>query len=225
MNTNKIAPVEIKEDIDERIPNIAIIIQNNNFEINTDQGDVVDDKYTNSLGYTKAEYEKSKKFRMDQLVRDDDNKLFSLWVSNFELAKFGIGIYQYFSYLKIFCILFWVLTVLMIPLLISNILGGYYQDINTSVIYFTTLGNQYGFKDQTSDRNSLSFSEDSKGYRTAVVISDLLVIITLYIFLLVFKVISRYNIHKSLIKIYSPSDYACYVTGFPDDAVTEQDVK
>ena len=225
MNTNKVSPEELKEEIASQNNNSNIVSQNNNYEVNTDEGDLVDDKYTDSLGYTKADFNKAKQFREDQLVRDVGNKLYPFWVSNFEFAKFGIGVYLYFSYLKVFCIMLWILTIFMVPALVSNLLGAYYQEVNSSVVHYTTLGNQYGFKDQTIDKEWLNFSENSRSYKNAVIISDWLVIIILYVFLLIFKVISRRNIYKSLIQTYSPSDYAWYVTGFADDAVTEQDIQ
>ena len=77
MNTNKIAPEEAKdqqpaEPICEDGP------PDKDFEVDTDEGDLVDDKFANSLGYYKAEYDAAVKFREDSLVRDEGNKYFSL---------------------------------------------------------------------------------------------------------------------------------------------------
>ena len=114
---------------------------------------------------------------------------------------------------------------MMIPGLVSNIIGKYYVDLNTSVIHYSTLGNQFGFKDQTTDPSCLTVNDDNKSYRVAVIVSDVFVIVTLFIFMIVFKLVSKKKIYDCLSKTYSPSDYACYVTGFSDDAVTEEEIR
>ena len=224
MNGNKVTPEEGKERsyTEQKVESDE---QKNDVEVDTDEGDLVDDKFANSLGYYKAEYKVAVQFREDSLVRDEGNKYFSLCVSNFELIRFGIGVYLYFGYLKIFSIFLCILTVFSIPALVSNILGKFYVELNTSVIHYTTLGDQYGFKDQTTDSNWLTIDIDNKSYRTAVIVSDFLIILSLYIFMLIFKFMSKKRIYDCLSRTYSPSDYACYVVGFPDDAVTEQDIR
>ena len=47
-------------------------------EVDTDEGDLVDDKFAEGLGYSKGDLEKAKEYRENILVRDYNNKEFAV---------------------------------------------------------------------------------------------------------------------------------------------------
>lgn len=121
-------------------------------------------------------------------------------------------------------IAFAIMSVLMLPALISNLVGEYFASRNAAALDYTTLGNQIGYDDDTTDPNSLNVSKENVEERAVYLTSDLLSTVAFFIFLIVFKIICKLKIRDLLRETQTPSDYAIYVTGFPDDAVSKEEM-
>lgn len=120
---------------------------------------------------------------------------------------------------------FSVMTLIMIPCLVSNLIGEYYEDRNQSVLDYTTLGNQVGYQTGTTDPNAMNIDDKNEEERAIYLTSDLINTIALYIFIIIFKIVCQQKISAVMRRTQTPSDYSIYVTGFPDDAVTKEDVR
>lgn len=195
-------------------------------EVDTDEGDLVKDEYIESLGYYKGDFKEAKQYREDVLVRDTDNKYYNICkISIFQLGKYGVGIHLYFKFLKFFGYAFIVMSLIAIPCFISNGLGKYYENNRQSVFDLTTLGNQYGYREDTTDSDAEDVYEDNALARGFYIASDLINIILFYLFLIFWRVLCNYKIKNLLLKTQSPSDYAIYVTGFPDNSITKEEIR
>ena len=72
--------------------------------------------------------------------------LYPLWRTSTDcFGKYGVGIQLYFKYLKAMILLLFIMTLVSIPALVSNLRGGYYNGRNKSQLDFTMFGNQVGF--------------------------------------------------------------------------------
>lgn len=45
-------------------------------EVDTDEGNLVDDEFAESLGYYKADYEKAKQHRKETMIRDENDEYY-----------------------------------------------------------------------------------------------------------------------------------------------------
>jgi hypothetical protein len=117
------------------------------------------------------------------------------------------------------------MSFIMLPALISNLLGGYYANRYESIFDFTTLGNQKGYEDGTDDPDCLNINDDNRALRAIAITSDVVNTISLYIFLIIFHAISRRKLFKIKKTKQSPGDYSIYVTGFPDDFINEEEIR
>ncbi|CAI2383860.1 unnamed protein product [Moneuplotes crassus] len=195
-------------------------------EVDTDEGDMVKDEFVVSLGYYKGDYEKSLEYRENILVRDVDNKLMpACKTSNYKFGNYGAGVYLYFEYLKFLSIAFAIMSIIMLPSLICNLIGDYYNSETGTLFDFTTLGNQKGYVSGTSDSDSLKVDDDNEASRALTITSDVINTVALYIFLMVFNAVSRHKMIDLMKRKQTPSDYSIYVTGFPDDSCSEEDIR
>ena len=195
-------------------------------EVDTDEGDLVNDEFAVSLGYYKGDFEKAKEFREDTLVRDVNNKKFMVCkVSNYKFGEYGAGVYLYFEYLKFLSIGFGVMSIIMIPSLLSNILGDYYGSGTESYFDYTTLGNQEGYPDGTTNAKALTIDDDNEAWRAISITCDVLNTLALYIYLLIFNIVSRNKIRDLNRRKQTPSDYSIYVSGFDFDTTGEDEVR
>jgi len=133
-------------------------------------------------------------------------------------------VYLYFEYLKFLSIGFGIMSIIMIPALVCNIIGDYYGKSRQSYLDFTTLGNQKGFENGTSDPNAVNVDNENETLRIITIISDVLNTFVLYIYFLVFNAISRHKLIDLMRRKQTPSDYSIYVKGFPDDEVSREDI-
>ena len=191
MQSNKVIPEEGKanEEQKEDERQESDTSKPKDPEVDTDEGDMVKDEYVNNLKYYKGSMEEAKQYREDSLVRDVDNKYYNICrVSIFQLGKFGVGIHLYFKYLKFMAIAFAISSILALPCFITNIIGEYYKDRNESVLDFTTLGNQYGFEDETTNADSVDINDRNEPERAVYLTSDLVNTVAFFIFLLISKI-------------------------------------
>lgn len=117
------------------------------------------------------------------------------------------------------------MSIIMLPSLICNLVGDFYGNETGTLLGFTTLGNQQGFISGTTDPDSLNIDDDNEAARALTITSDVLNIVALYIFLLVFNAVSRHKLIDMMKRKQTPSDYSIYVKGFPDDEVSKSDIE
>jgi len=79
----------------------------------------------NELGYCKAEIPKAKEHRKEILLHKENGRSYNLFcTSPSTLGKHGPGLMLYFMFIKWMAIGFFIMSILSIPALVSNIIGG-----------------------------------------------------------------------------------------------------
>jgi len=104
----------------------------------------IEDKMRSELGYSKASIQKAKEHLKNSWLLNVKGKNYSLCcTSPTTLGKHGSGLMLYFMFIKWMAIGFSVLSLIMIPSAISNILGGEItKGERASIFDPTTLSNQ-----------------------------------------------------------------------------------
>jgi|JI10StandDraft_1071094.scaffolds.fasta_scaffold301334_1 hypothetical protein len=95
------------------------------------------------MGYCKADLAAAKQHEKDSLLLDKNGNLRSiLWTSVMQIGEHGTGLMLYLMFLKWMGIAFFIISVLSIPCLVSNIVGnGTDDNTKSSFLDKTTLGN------------------------------------------------------------------------------------
>jgi hypothetical protein len=140
------------------------------------------------------------------------------------MGDYGVGLYLYFMYLKFMAIAFGIMSLIMIPALISNMRGDFYDDQNRSFLDFSMLGNQDGFQYGTTETKGIDAYKDNDIDRNLVIISDLINTVFFFLFILSFKYICAILERKSLVKTQTASDYTVYAIGIPDEGMTKKEI-
>lgn len=103
----------------------------------------IDDRMKQELGYCKAEIPKAKAHKKEVRLNKPDERDYSLCcTSPSTLGKHGVGLMLYFMFIKWMAIGFFILTLLSIPALVSNLIGGAIsKEQQMSFFDVTTLSN------------------------------------------------------------------------------------
>lgn len=137
----------------------------------------------------KADYAKGWKYRQDFLIKNQNDHMYPLRVSLFELGKYGVGVHLYFRYVKYMVICFGIMTLISIPSLIANLSGDYFEERSNSVLDYTTLGNTKGFDNGATMLESTEKADNYDLLRNMVIYSDFVNTLFFFAFIYVFKYI------------------------------------
>ena len=107
----------------------------------------IDDRMKHELGYCKAEIPKAKSHNKEVRLNKPDGRDYRLCcTSPTTLGKHGAGLMLYFMFIKWMAIGFFILTLLSIPALVSNLIGGAISKKDQMSFFdITTLSNQKDF--------------------------------------------------------------------------------
>ena len=96
------------------------------------------------MGYCKADIKAAKQHEKDSLLLDKFGKLRPIWgTSLMQIGEHGTGLMLYLMFVKWMSIAFFIISILSIPCLVSNIVGnGTDNNTKSSFLDKTTLGNQ-----------------------------------------------------------------------------------
>ena len=85
----------------------------------------IDDRMKRELGYCKAEISKAKEYRKSIRLQNAEGKNYSLLcTSPTTLGKHGVGLMLYFMFIKWMAIGIFIMALISLPALVSNLRGG-----------------------------------------------------------------------------------------------------
>ena len=142
-----------------------------------------------------------------------------------DLGTGGIGIEMYFVYLKQMVILFGVMSVISLPVVVINYLGGYLNSVDkTSPFEASTIANQKGIPPGiTNKEDAQSAIEEHKAYMYTTVITDFIYCVVYLAFIFIFQRYNKRRVNKS--KNVSVRSFAIMVDLEAGANVTETELK
>lgn len=121
---------------------------------------------------------------------------------------------------------FTVMSILMIPCIISNSISGYLQDYTAkSNLDYLTPANQKSIDDGEVDPSAKDIINDTMVYRGLLVGGDMAYCVFFVIFIFVFKFVARLWINQvKNSREVALSDYTVYVTGLPRQGISVDEI-
>ena len=179
-------------------------------------------------------YPADKKIALNHLeefsVRSSQGKQFRCCDQRATVFKdFSIGVKLYFRFLLQMCILFGILTILVVPELVYNITGNYYDSASSSYLELTTIASQAGTTPGETDMSSINTS--LKKQKIGKYVTIYTGIVTALAFMLIVGIfdIKNYQLSNSESKkTVVPSQFAVKVEGLPrtpKTPITEDELK
>jgi hypothetical protein len=177
-----------------------------------------------------AKLELAKQHLEESSVRDASGKQYKCCGPRAEVFnKFSVGVKLYFRFQLQMCILFAILTVLSVPELVFNVIGGYYDPAKSSYLELTTIAEQPGIK--AGETNSTAADESMEKQKISKYVTIYTSVVIAAAFMLVVGILDIKNkqfIEADKKNSQMPSTYSVKITGIPRKCVpkiTEEEVK
>ena len=142
-----------------------------------------------------------------------------------KFSRFGIGLYFYFKFLKYMSICFCIMSILMIPSMVSNLTGSYLTTESKSALDKLTVANQKSFTQGTLNTEAEDIIAETRLNRALLLTGDMLYTIFYLLFIIFFRIRARFAYKKLMREEITVSDYTLYVTGIPREGVSLLDVE
>lgn len=167
-------------------------------------------------GMHQATIEIAEKHLQESVLRNDKGEYLPVCsTESSDLGSSSIGLELYFLFLKQMTSLLLLLSLLEIPQIVINYLGGYYSSSDTQTVFDrSTLGNQQGFV-QNSSTSSLSV-QTLNDYEYVTVFFDVGISALFVILVFACRWYNYKRVIKSKIENLSPANYAVEVLGLPE---------
>ncbi len=173
-----------------------------------------------------ADPAKAKQHGENYRLHDDKGRNFDICESTPEdLGIGGVGIELYFVYLKQLILLFSVMSLLALPVLVFNYMGGYLNTVETtSPFEESTIANQKGIPAQTTDKGvAQDIIDDHKKYMYSTIGLDLLYCVAYLVMVFIFDIYNKKRARASSnLKV---GDYSVMVELAQDVEATEEELK
>lgn len=169
---------------------------------------------------------KAKQHGENYALHDDKGRRFDICESTPEdLGIGGVGIEMYFVFLKQLIFIFAIMSVIAVPVLVFNYMGGYLNVVEkTSPFEASMIANQRGIPAGTTNReDAQTVIDEHKKYMYTTVAIDLLYCLVYIVLIFVFDIYNKRRVKSSSnLKV---GDYSIMVELAQDVEATEEELK